>query len=170
MTWLSIFNLTFLVFLTIRLFLPETSPADKSGEGVPGVAATGEPMGISAGDGETGFPSADAEKPEGTSAGGATGDATVGTTAVGTTAVETTAVKTTAGRTLPAAEALPAEGNVCAAAPCGAEKDGVTRGKFCLMYSSGRKRIAVPVKCWSLSFSIPARKKNAKTNKEEKKD
>ncbi len=124
MRWLALFNLAFLVYLTIRLF-----GEDKVTDGADGNAC---------GNGV----------PDSTGATGADGDAG----------------NQNAGGAVPGAGTENSQED-------SADEGGQARGKFCVMCSTGKRQLVVPVRCVSVSFTLPfgKKRKETKEKKEEEK-
>lgn len=182
MRWLALFNLAFLVYLTIRLFgedkVTDGADGNACGNGVPDSTGASALSGAS---GMTASPRTAGNSPddetvacpaEAFSCGGcpdssravcaASGICVSGAT--GATGADWDAGNQNAGGAVPGTGTENSQED-------SADEGGRARGKFCVMCSTGKRQLVVPVRCVSVSFTLPfgKKRKETKEKKEEEK-
>ena len=177
MRWLALFNLAFLVYLTIRLFgedkVTDGADGNACGNGVPDSTGASALSGAS---GMTAFPRTAGNSPddatvacpaEAFSCGGCPDSSRAVCAASGICVSNSSGADGDAGN----------QNDVCAVPGAGtensqedsADEGGQARGKFCVMCSTGKRQLVVPVRCVSVSFTLPFGKKRKET-KEKKEE
>ena len=179
MRWLALFNLAFLVYLTIRLFgedkVTDGADGNACGNGVPdstGASALSGASGMTASPRTAGNSPDDATvacPAEAFSCGGCPDSSRAVCAASGICVSNSSGADGDAGN----------QNDVCAVPGAGtensqedsADEGGQARGKFCVMCSTGKRQLVVPVRCVSVSFTLPfgKKRKETKEKKEEEK-